>query len=174
VACHRPAGGLGSGFTTVLTADLIPRSQDLRNLFLLTALVGSALPSSPQAAAPNYAQGAQAPHPIVGKWTWKLQGKACTETYEYRANGSRSGSSGEEVVQSSYEITPLPSLLGFYRLVETVTTGNAKRDCSGDLHEASDPPVTRFLQFNPKRDQFIICKAESLQACFGPLKRVQD
>jgi hypothetical protein len=110
----------------------------------------------------------------VGSWTWQLQGKACTETYEYRANASRSGSSGEEVVQGSYEVTPLPSLLGFYRLVESVTTANAKRDCSGDLHEASDPPVTRYIQFNPKRDQFIICKAESLQACFGPLKRVPN
>jgi hypothetical protein len=153
----------------------------LRNLSLLVALLSSALFGSfaaAQAAGPlpsaNNAQGAQAPHPIVGSWTWKLQGKACTETYQYRANGSRAGSSGEEVVQGSYDIAPLPSLLGFYRLVETVTTANAKRDCSGDLHEASDLPVTRFIQFNPKRDQVIICKAESLQACFGPLKRVQN
>ena len=154
----------------------------MRNLFRLTALLGSALFGSfaaaqsagPLPATPNAANSAQAQHPIVGKWSWKLQGKACTEIYEYRANGSRAGSSGEEVIQGSYESTPLPSLLGFYRLVETVTTANAKRDCSGDLHEASDPPVTRFIQFNPKRDQFIVCKTESLQACFGPLKRVQN
>ena len=155
----------------------------MRNLFLLTALlsalVGSAAaqaagppPSVTRAASPNNAQGVLTPHPIVGNWTWKLQGKACSESNEYRANGSRMGNSGDEVIQGSYEIAPLPSLLGFYRLVETVTTGNAKRDCSGDLHEASDPPVTRFIQFNPKRDQFIICKAESLQACFGPLKKM--
>lgn len=158
----------------------------MRNLFplaaLLSALFGSfttaqaagPLPSAPIAATPNNAQGAQAQHPLVGSWSWKLPGKACTESYEYRANGSRAGSSGEEVVQGTYEITPLPSLLGFHRLVETVTTSNDKRDCSGDLHEASSPPVTRFIQFNPKRDQFIICKAESLQACFGPLKRAPN
>jgi hypothetical protein len=160
----------------------------LRNLFRLTALLVSLLgsfaaaqaagplpvtPATP-ASTPNNAQAAPAQHPIVGSWTWKLQSKACTESYEYRANGSRASSSGEEVIQGSYEITPLPSLLGFYRLIETVTTAHAKRDCSGDLHEASDPPVTRFIQFNPKRDQFIICKAESLQACFGPLKRVSS
>ena len=150
----------------------------MRNLFRLTALLGALLgsfataqaagplPATPT-AAPNNAQVAPAQHPIVGNWTWKLQGKACSESYEYRANGSRAGSSGEEVVQGSYEIAPLPSLLGFYRLVETVTTANAKRDCSGDLHEVSDPPVTRFIQFNPKRDQFIICKAESLRLALG-------
>jgi hypothetical protein len=153
----------------------------LRNLSRLTVLLGALLGSlaaaqaaGPQPATPNAANSAQAPHPIVGSWTWKLQGKACSETYEYRASGSRAGSSGEEVIQGSYEIAPMPSLLGFYRLVETVTTANAKRDCSGDLHGASDPPVTRFIQFNPKRDQFIVCKTESLQACFGPLKRVQN
>jgi hypothetical protein len=154
----------------------------LRNLSLLAALLCSfaaaqaagPMPATPHTASPNNTQVAPAQHPIVGFWTWQLQGKACTETYGYRANGSRSGSSGEEVVQGSYEISPLPSLLGFYRLVETVTTANAKRDCSGDLHEASDPPVTRFIQFNPKRDQFIVCKTESLQACFGPLKKMPD
>jgi hypothetical protein len=158
----------------------------LRNLSLVAALLGALLcsfaaaqaagplPSASHAATPDNAQGASAQHPIVGNWTWKLQGKACTESYEYRVNGSRTGSSGEEVIEGSYEIAPLPSLLGFYRLVETVTTANARRDCSGDLHEASDPPLTRYIQFNPKRDQFIICKAESLQACFGPLKRVPN
>jgi hypothetical protein len=162
------------------------KRQPVRNLFLVSAffvstLFGSftaaqaamPLPVSPASASPS-AQGAPAPHPVVGSWSWKLQGKACTETVDYRVDGSRSGSSGEETLQGRYDITPLPSLLGFYRVVESVTTANAKRDCSGDLHEASDPPVTRFIQFNPKRDQLIICKAESLQACFGPLKRVQN
>ena len=155
----------------------------MRNLSVFTALTltllgsfasahaAAPLPSAPPSVGPS---NAQAQHPIVGSWTWKLPGKACAETYEYRANGSRAGSSGEEIVQGSYEISPLPSLLGFHRLVETVTTGNGKRDCSGDLHEASSPPDTRFIQFNPKRDQVIVCKAESLQACFGPLKKAPN
>jgi hypothetical protein len=33
--------------------------------------------------------------------------------------------------------------------------------------------VIRFIQFSPKRDQFIVCKAATLEACFGPLKRVE-
>ena len=178
-----PARAADVVFTMVFTPDLILRSQDLRNLFLLAALfcalfdsaavqAAGPLPSVTHAASPDNAQGVLTQHPIVGSWSWKLQGKACSESNDYRANGSRAGSSGAEVIQGSYEIAPLPSLLGFYRLVETVTTTNAKRDCSGDLHEASDPPVTRFIQFNPKRDQFIICKAESLQACFGPMKKM--
>jgi hypothetical protein len=151
----------------------------MRTLSLLIAFLGSNLISSiavAQAAAPLPAtpDNAQAPHPIVGQWTWKLPGKACTETLDYRVDGSRASHSGEEAIQGSYDITALPSLLGFYRVVETVTTANAKRDCSGDLHAASDPPITRFIQFNPKRDQFIVCQAESLKACFGPLRNLQN
>ena len=101
-----------------------------------------------------------------------MAGKSCTETLSYSANGTRQGSSGEEVTQSRYEVSAMPSLLGFYRLTETVTQSNGKRDCSGDLHEATGEPVTRFVQFSPQKDQLIVCKEESLQACFGPLKRV--
>ena len=113
-------------------------------------------------------------HPILAKWTWTLPGKACTETLQYRTGGKRLGSSGEEVTESEFQITPLPGLLGFYRLVETVTQSNGKPDCAGDLHEASGNSVTRFIQLSPKLDQMIVCREESLKACFGPLKRVSD
>ncbi|WP_293605539.1 hypothetical protein [Polaromonas sp. UBA4122] len=148
----------------------------MRKLPLLAALLCSLASAQAAGPLPNTSTTPVAPavpaqHPIVGSWTWTLPGKSCAETYKYRANGTRTGSSGEESTLSNYEITPIPSLLGFYRLVETVTNGNGKPDCSGDLHEASDQRVTRFIQFSPKQDQLIVCKAESLQACFGPLKR---
>jgi hypothetical protein len=140
----------------------------LRKLPLLLAALLCSFASA-QAAGPAPATPAQ--HPIVGSWTWTLPGKSCAETYKYRANSTRTGTSGEEATLSDYEISPIPSLLGFYKLVETVTKSNGKRDCSGDLHEASSEPVTRFIQLSPKGDQLIVCKTESLQACFGPLKR---
>lgn len=140
----------------------------MQKLPLLAALLCSF--ASAQAGGPVPATPAQ--HPIVGSWTWTLPGKPCAETYKYRTNGTRTGTSGKEATLSDYEISPFPSLLGFYRLVETVTDTNGKRDCSGDLHEESDERVTRFIQFSPKGDQLIVCKTESLQACFGPLQRV--
>lgn len=115
---------------------------------------------------------AAAPHPLAGSWSWTLPGKSCTEQLDYRANGTRQGSSGEETTKSRYEVAPIPSLLGFYRLTETVTDSNGKPDCSGDRHEAPGAPVTRFIQFSPKKDQLIVCREESLMACFGPFKRL--
>ncbi len=127
------------------------------------------LKPSPSIAAPVAAPAA---HPLVGTWSWTLPGKTCTETWQYRADGKRLGTSGEEVTQADYQVSAKPTTTGFYPLTETVTNSNGKRDCSGDLHADGDESVIRFIQFSPKQDQFIVCKAASLEACFGPLKRV--
>ena len=75
-----------------------------------------------------------------------------------------------EVLESELQITP--SLLGFYRLVATVTQSNGKPDCACDVHEAAGNRVTRFIQLSPELDQMIVCKEQPLKACFGPQKRV--
>ena len=130
-------------------------------------LLGSLV--SAQAAPPEPSPAAK--HPLIASWSWTLPGKKCTETLRYFANGVNSTTSGEEVAKSRYEVTPVPSLLGFYKVLEIVTETNGKADCAGDVHEVSGEPVTRFIQLSPKKDQLIVCKEESLKACFGPLKR---
>ena len=77
---------------------------------------------------------APAAHPLVGTWSWTLPGKTCTETWQYRADGKRLGTSGEEVTQADYQVPAKPTTTGFYPVTETVTNSNGKRDCSGDLH----------------------------------------
>ena len=137
-------------------------------LLVTTALcVGAA---SSIAADPASAPAADA-HPVIGKWIWKLHSNACTETLQFRGDGSRFGASGGEVTEAQYQITPKPSLLGFYRLTETLTVANGQRDCSGDLHAAGEDRTTRYVQFSPKHDLLIVCKTESLKACYGPLRR---
>ena len=140
-------------------------------LLAITALLATA--TGANAADPTVALPPST-HPVSGKWTWTLPGKSCTESLQYRTGGKRLGTSGEEVLESEFQVTPMPGLLGFYRLVETVTQSNGKPDCAGDIHEASGNSVTRFIQFSPKLDQMIVCREESLKACFGPMKRVPE
>ncbi|AYQ30618.1 hypothetical protein DT070_18865 [Polaromonas sp. SP1] len=142
---------------------------------LFSGLAGAqALKPSSAIAAPASAPAATSPHPLTGTWSWTLPGKTCTETLQYRADGKRLGTSGEETTQADYQVPAKPTTTGFYPLTETITGSNGKRDCSGDLHADGDESVIRFLQFSPKQDQFIVCKTASLEACFGPLKRVPD
>ena len=147
--------------------------QSLALLILPTLLCfGLAQAQSARPAPAAKPAGAAAAHPLVGTWSWTLPGKPGNETWQYRADGRRLGTSGEEVTQGDYQVSAKPTTTGFYPLTETVTGSNGKRDCSGDLHADGDESVIRFIQFSPKQDQFIVCKAASLEACFGPLKRV--
>ena len=110
-------------------------------------------------------------HPLIGTWTWTLFGGSCTETFQYRPNRVMLGTSGQEVVEKSYEVSALPDAQGFYRLVETVVRQNDKKDCSGALLEGPGEQSIRFIQFSPARDRLLMCQIASLAACFGPLKR---
>ena len=150
--------------------------------FFLALLCGAAtahaagLPAEPAAGtASTAASAAAAPpavHPLTGRWRWTLPGKACTESLDYRADGTLQGRSGEEATQGRYSVSPMPSVPGFYRLTQTVVESNGKADCAGDLHAPDDAPLTRFIQFSPRQDQLIVCREASLKACFGPLQRL--
>ncbi|WP_411883187.1 hypothetical protein [Polaromonas sp. YR568] len=140
---------------------------------LVAALLCGAATAQPAKPAAPKSPATATPHPLIGTWSWTLPGKQCSETWRYRADGRRLGTSGEEVTQGDYQVPAQPTSAGFYALTETVTNSNGKRDCSGDLHADGDESVLRFIQFSPKRDQFIVCKTASLEACFGPLKRVE-
>lgn len=115
---------------------------------------------------------AGAPHPVVSTWSWQLFGGKCTETLQYRANGSMLSTSGEAVTEWTYTISAQASDKGFYKLAETSVRQNGKKDCSGDEIGQEGESHTRYLQFSPARDRFIVCQSESLAACFGPLVRV--
>lgn len=112
-------------------------------------------------------------HPIVGTWSWVVFGGNCTETLQFRANRTMLGTSAEEVTEKRYEIAATPDEKGFYRLVETVTRQNDKKDCSGTLSAGPGEQTTRFVQFSPQADKMLVCQAAALSACFGPLKRLQ-
>lgn len=137
----------------------------------LTLLLGTA--ALVQAAGPSAVAQATS-HPLLGNWSWTLSKNSCAETLQYGADEIRKSTSGEEVTQSRYSVSPKPSLLGFYRVTETVIQANAKKDCSGDLHEVSGEPVTRFIQFSPDLKKMLVCREASLKACFGPLQRQTD
>jgi len=111
-------------------------------------------------------------HPILGTWSFQLPGTNCSEVYYFRTDGTTLVTSGEEVAESEFVIDDAPSARGFYRMTDKVLKTNGKRDCSGGL-SAIDHEATNFIQFHPSRRMLIMCREESLAACFGPLKRLE-
>lgn len=100
-------------------------------------------------------------------------GGKCRETFQYRADNTMLGTSAGATTQWTYKITAAPDAMGFYKLVEKPVKTDGKKDCSGDVVDPAGGEVIKFIQMSPTRDRFIACKAESLDACFGPLGRIR-
>ena len=112
-------------------------------------------------------------NPIVGSWSFTLPNAKCTETYHFFPNGTTKVTSGEEVSESVYEISANPRISGYYKLVDTIVKNNGKKDCVGGV-TAIGHKATSFVRFHPSGQMLIICWEESLEKCFGPLKRINE
>ena len=112
-----------------------------------------------------------APGPLAGTWGWTLFSGGCAETLQYRADGILISTSGDAVTEWSYAVTSTPDSQDFYESIEVTTRFNAEKDCSGDVVNELGLDATKYIQFNPARNQMIVCKSASLQACYGPLLR---
>ena len=114
---------------------------------------------------------AVANHPIVGTWRFTLPDGSCNETYRFRADGTSVVTSGEEVAESEYHVAEQPSRAGFYEWVDTIVKDNGKKDCSGQITDVGRK-TTNYIRFDPQGQRFVVCRAENLQTCFGPLRKV--
>ena len=122
---------------------------------------------------PAQAQPAK-PHSIVGKWQWTLEEKQCTETYEYRADGSLSVTSGDEVAEATYDISSLPDSNGFYLLNGTPGTSNGEKDCTDRPAGSKQPAFSVYVVFHPSEPLLLICESPNMDRCLGPMRRVTD
>ena len=110
--------------------------------------------------------------PVVGTWRWTLFSGKCTETLQYRRDGVLVGKSATAVTRWRYTASSSPDTQGFYKTDEISIRYNAKKDCSDDMVVETGLETVKFIQLNPAKDQMIVCKTPSLQACYGPLKRM--
>ncbi len=134
---------------------------------MLSALVLSlAILAPPATAAVPVAS-----HPILGIWQLTLPDGSCSEIYRFRGDGTSLVTSNEEVSESEFNIPAEPSAKGFYRLDDKIVKDNGKRDCSGSVTKIGQK-VTHFVHFHPSGSLFLMCMAESLDACIGPFRRM--
>jgi len=133
-------------------------------------LTGLALPLA--LLAPPVMAAPPAPsHPILGIWQLTLPDGSCSEIYRFRGDGTSLVTSAAEVSESEFNIPAQPSVKGFYRLDDKVVKDNGKKDCSGEITKIGSK-VTHFVQFHPSGSLFVMCMAESLDACIGPFRRL--
>jgi hypothetical protein len=132
-------------------------------LLAVALLLASTVAGAEDRVAPN--------HPIIGTWRFTLPDGTCAETYRFRPDGTSVVTSGEEIAETEFRITSKPSGKGFYEWVDTIVKDNGKKDCSGQITDVGRKTTT-YVQFDASAQRFIVCQAESHDACFGPLRRV--
>lgn len=132
----------------------------------------SALVLSLALLAPPLQAGAPIPsHPILGIWKLTLPDGSCSETYRFRGDGTSLVTSADEISESEFSIPAQPSAKGFYRLDDKVTKDNGKLDCTGSITKIGTK-ITHYVHFHPSGQLFVMCMAESLDACIGPFRRL--
>jgi hypothetical protein len=123
------------------------------------------LASQAQAAPPA------SDHPILGIWRLTLPDGSCSEVYRFRGDGTTLVTSADEISQSEFTIPAKPSAKGFYKLEDRLVKDNGKKDCIGQIMKVGTT-ATHFVHFHPSGSLFVMCVAESLDACIGPFRRM--
>ena len=149
------------------TRSIPTRGGGLARQFLTLAFLAGMLIAQNTAAAPPAAD-----HPILGAWTFTIPDSHCSETYEFRADGTLLSISGEARSERVYEISASPDPKGFYTLMDKVIRENGRLDCFG---EPTEPGVSAiiFIRFSNSGHSFVACESESSDNCIGPLQRIR-
>jgi hypothetical protein len=134
----------------------------LGSVFAFATLLASGEP--PAAPRPD--------HPLLGSWMFDFPDRDCSETYRFFPDGTTLDTSGDEVSESAYEISPKPVENGFYKLVSKITKDNGKKDCLGEITKVGETS-TNYVIFRRGGESFVMCRTPSLDSCFGPLVRMQ-
>jgi len=108
---------------------------------------------------------------LVGKWAWKLR-SGCKETYEYRADGTLSTTSGAEKTDETYTVseTSEPGVF-YYKLTTKVTKDYGGKDCAESEEDSTGQEDTTYVLFAASGKTAFVCSETSLKHCFGPLIR---
>lgn len=129
-------------------------------------LLAVALGAHAEAPAPD--------HPLVGAWKWTRQANDCTEIYDFRADGTSSAISGEELTEHTYEVSAEPGTNGFYKVDITTVKSNSKQDCSdGQPSDTTGVTHTVYVVFHRNEPLIMMCRMPNLEECFGPLQRTE-
>lgn len=102
-------------------------------------------------------------NPVLGEFSWSPVGAVCPETHIYRADGTKTGTSADEVLEKTYSIEAVGG--GMYRLQETVTATNGGRDCQGGTTPVGANSTIYIMPLNG--GGFFTCASEDTLSCFG-------
>lgn len=102
-------------------------------------------------------------NPVLGDWNWNPTGAVCPEIHSYRADGTKTGTSGGEVLEKTYTISNVKGSM--YLLEEMVTAGNGGKDCQDGTTPVGASSKIYIMPLNG--GGFFTCASLDTMSCFG-------
>lgn len=109
-------------------------------------------------------------HPLIGNWRYSSD-TSCVESYDFRADGSFSSTSGSDSIEGRYTIES--PARGRYKVTRTITHDNHLADCNGFAADNTGASDVRYVTFSRDRNVLRVCPTAVSNECFGPLARVK-
>jgi hypothetical protein len=110
-------------------------------------------------------------HPLIGTWKLPLNGGACIETSEWRADGTLHVASAESRDVTLFEIADDPAGEDHYIVTITLSSSNGVPDCLGMITPVVGAHTSVYILLLP-RDRYIMCIDSMHSRCFGPYQKV--
>lgn len=123
------------------------------------------------APAPN-AETTDPKSQIIGTWRWTLPGTQCSETYDYRPDGTLQVVSGEEKSDNTYTTSIAEGSGAFLKVDATIVKDYGGEDCTESKEDNTGGSHVVYILFDPSGNQHVMCQAQQLNSCVGPLERV--
>jgi len=122
-----------------------------------------AMPAPPAPEAPK-APPAATENPLLGKWRWSVKDGSCHELHEYRADGTATSRSGDEVLEKRYTVERHKGG-PFFLYHEEVTASNGGKDCLG--HSTAVGKQAGMFVLPTNDGGYYTCWSDEGMDCFG-------
>ena len=103
-------------------------------------------------------------NPMLGSWRWSSKDGSCKEMHEYRADGTATVRSGEEVLEKKYTVERYEQG-PFYLFHEEVVASNGGTDCTG--HTTAVGKQSGMFVLPTNDGGFYTCSSNEGWGCFG-------
>lgn len=111
---------------------------------------------------------------IVGRWKEVEPSTGCVSVYTFRADGTFSGISLDELTAGVYSISDRPNKEGLYKFIIKATSDNGQYDCYGSNDDDSHVEVTYYMKFSSNNNVAVFYDAPvtSTESFVGKMTRI--
>lgn len=108
---------------------------------------------------------------LVG--AWKVNYFNCSETYEFKQDGTLKIYSRDEITENNYSLIDVPTSTGRNKLTIKTISDNGKKDCANSTKDSTGQSTELFLLINYAGTMAYFCDSETDKRCNGPLEKIK-